>query len=48
MCYNTLSIQPYLDMAAKDKARAEEEKASQQTKVSKESGGEEAADEDEE
>ncbi|KAG9311070.1 high mobility group box domain-containing protein [Chiua virens] len=39
---------PYLDMAAKDKARAEEEKASLAgTKASKESGGEEAVDDDE-
>ncbi|KAH0833983.1 high mobility group box domain-containing protein [Lanmaoa asiatica] len=44
---------PYLDMAAKDKARAEEEKASlagnrKAKTVSKESGGEEVADDDEE
>ncbi|KAH7882175.1 high mobility group box domain-containing protein [Phlebopus sp. FC_14] len=41
---------PYIEMAAKDKARAEEEKASMTaTKAAKEgSGGEEAADDDEE
>ncbi|KAG8215231.1 high mobility group box domain-containing protein [Butyriboletus roseoflavus] len=40
---------PYLDMAAKDKARAEEEKASLAgTKVASKESGEEVADDDEE
>ncbi|KAI6042399.1 high mobility group box domain-containing protein [Pisolithus marmoratus] len=38
---------PYIEMAAKDKARAEEEKASMTTgKSSKESGGEDLGDDD--
>ncbi|KAI6143538.1 high mobility group box domain-containing protein [Pisolithus thermaeus] len=41
--------QPYIDMAAKDKARAEEEKASLTTgKSGKESGGDDLGEEDDE